>query len=74
MFDYPFLKYFCFEKKKENIKNTICFHFFCYEKHGELQKKSENKNKCSKNTKIVFYVFSKIVLENSFQKWKANIS
>ena len=55
------------KKSKEKKENKFDFQFF-FLKKIENNKFKEQELFLSKNTKIVFYVFSKIVLTNSFQK------
>ena len=52
------------------------FHFFFPEKHKKTQEtlNLKNKKEFSENTYLVFFVFSKTDLKNSFQKHEPNMS
>ena len=72
LFGYNFWKPFSVFKNNENTQNkdnTFHYLFFFFEKQNINIKKQEQ---FSKNTKMMFFVFSKVVLKNSFQKLKPN--
>ena len=73
LFGYNFLKVFFVLKSKEIIKNMFdSFSFFFFLLKNTKKIKLREQKEFSNNIKMMFYMFFKIVLNNSFQKHKTN--